>query len=97
VPTVRELQSLRVCSTGFESETRDLQDGGDAVNRSCHDGSNKPTIDSARFPQTSAIAFWSSSPDVVNSGAWYVSFGSGRVGYDYREASFAVRLDRASQ
>lgn len=59
VPTIRELQSLRVCSTGFKSDTRDLQDGGDVVKKECNDNASKPTIDTARFPQTPDSSFWS--------------------------------------
>jgi hypothetical protein len=99
VPTVRELQSLRVCSTGFQSEARDLQDGGEAVTKYCNDNASKPTIDTAQFPQTPASLFWSSSTYVGSANnAWSVSFGVGGVlSYWLRSDAFYVRLVRSGQ
>lgn len=96
VPTVRELQSLRVCSTGFVSETRDIQDGGEAVSKYCKDNASKPTIDATQFPQTPINSFWSSSPDAGDTyNAWAVLFGYGEVTSALlRASSFYVRLVR---
>lgn len=96
VPTVRELQSLRVCSTGFEAKTRDLQDGGAAVSYACNDGSTQPTIHTTAFPNTPSSWYWTSSPVVGNSGfAWDVSFSYGSVGsYGLRGSGSHVRLVR---
>jgi hypothetical protein len=96
VPTVRELQSLRVCSTGFVSETRDIQDGGEAVSKYCKDNASKPALDAAQFPQTPQDPYWSSSSYVgeANS-AWFVSFGNGGVVSLNRGNPFYVRLVRA--
>jgi hypothetical protein len=99
VPTVRELQSLRVCSTGFVSETRDIQDGREAVSKECKDNASKPTVDTAPFPQTPEGSFWSSSPYVgVANYAWVVNFSIGFVNsYGNRSDSYYVRLVRAGQ
>ena len=99
MPTARELQSLRVCSTGFVSGTRDLQDGGEAVSKYCKDNASKPTIDTAQLPQTPTDDwFWSSSPYVGSANdAWDVYFYD-RGGYgSIRDNTFHVRLVRAGQ
>lgn len=98
VPTVRELQSLRVCSTDFDSKTVDIQDGGQAVSRYCKDNASKPTIDIAQFPQTPKGLFWSSSPVVGSTdNAWSVHFDFGNVGNGGRDSTWAARLVRAGQ
>jgi Protein of unknown function (DUF1566) len=96
VPTVRELQSLRVCSTGFVSETRDLQDGGEPVGTYCNDKRTKPTIDHVLFPNTPSLLYWTSSPLRGYSGtAWYVYFVDGGVASGDRSNTYYVRLVRA--
>jgi Protein of unknown function (DUF1566) len=81
LPTIRELQSLRVCSTGFVSETRDLQDGGEAVSKRCNDNASKPTIDVSLFPQTPAKNYWSASPFADDADyAWSIGFNVGDAG-----------------
>lgn len=99
VPTVRELASLRVCSTGFEEIKRDIEDGGPEISRACKDGSTLPTLDAQQFPNTPDIYFWTSSPNVgYSSSAWYVGFNDGYVNYGYgRVSNGRVRLVRASQ
>lgn len=95
VPTVRELQSLRVCSTGFVSDTRDFRDGGAGVPKWCNDGSRRPTIHTGAFPNTPSDWYWTSSPVVgLSDDAWLVVFNYGGV-YDYnRYGSVHVRLVR---
>lgn len=85
VPTVDELKSLVVCTNGRSS-------------RECADGSARPTIAQTIFPRTPSNWFWSSSPDVGDSGyAWGVGFHNGRVGSYGRSNDLHVRLVRASQ
>jgi hypothetical protein len=99
LPTIRELQSLVVCSTGFKNRTENVNvnDGGEPLKDGCNDGPNKPTIDTGRFPQTPAVRFWSSSV-YDDLSAWYIYFVSGYVlNYGYRHYAYAVRLVRASQ
>lgn len=71
VPTVRELQSLRYCSKGFQPQKaqfdfeeaeiqrrqgrRDLQDGGALVGYSCADGGYTPAINTSVFPTLKVI------------------------------------------
>jgi Protein of unknown function (DUF1566) len=100
VPTVRELLSLRLCSTGFRSEKEDIQDGGEVVSMLCKDNASKPAIDTVQFPQTPVNTFWSSSPNVSDgSRVWYVDFSNGAVsGGGNRDGGIGhVRLVRASQ
>ena len=96
VPSIRELNSLRVCSTGFSSDTIELDDGGNSVINRCNEDAKNPTIDSRRFPQTPSDAFWSSSED-GDSLAWYVHFLGGSVNSYGRDNDHAVRLVRSSQ
>lgn len=99
VPTVRELASLRVCSTGFKEDKSDVEDGGPEISVACKDGSTKPTLDAQQFPNTPSSTFWSSLPYVGGSDyAWLVDFDFGLVGGLNRDDHFPrVRLVRASQ
>lgn len=100
VPTIRELASLRVCSTGFTNKTKDLQDGGSPVPYECNGGSSKPTIDTVRFPNTAASLVWSGSPYASNtSSAWFVNFDLGGSYYYNRSDGdgYGVRLVRGGQ
>lgn len=99
LPTVRELQSLRYCSTRFESKTIDLQDGGRAVRSSCAGDPTKPTLPQTVFPGTphngSEVTFWSSSTyDGAVPFAWHVSFYNGYVDFYARDNEHSVRLVR---
>lgn len=95
VPTVRELQSLRVCSAGFVAKTMDLQDGKAEVSFACNDGSTWPTIHTGAFPNTPSDVYWTSSPLVGDSDlAWYVSFYYGDVHGSFRSNGLHVRLVR---
>lgn len=97
VPTVRQLASLLVCSTGFEKTTTEIEDGAPAVASGCNGGSDRPTIDVKKFPNAHAV-FWSSSPYVRDSrAAWAVSFGYGGIDYSGLSFDYQVRLVRASQ
>jgi hypothetical protein len=98
VPTVRELQSLRVCSTGFASETTDIQDGGAPVSNDCRTTTTRPAIDTAQFPQTPRSFFRSSSSYLNDvSGVWDVLFETGLIGIHPRDMGMYVRLVRAGQ
>ena len=95
VPTVRELQSLRVCSTGFFDRTIDLQDGGKAASAYCNENANNPTIDTSVFPLARAMPFWSASPNAGDSKyAMTVNFSRGIVDDYPRGSRLAVRLVR---
>jgi hypothetical protein len=94
VPTVHELQSLRVCSSGFVNGTTEIQ-GGKDVKTSCNGGSGQPSINTALFPQTPENLFWSSSfYHDTSSFAWVVYFGYGLISHSYIRSSSFVRLVR---
>lgn len=78
VPTIRELQILRVCRNGFSSDSIDFQDGGGEIKQGCEEELQRGNIDEARFPNTPGLAFWSSSPDSrYRNSAWGISFRNG--------------------
>ena len=96
VPTVRELQSIRYCSKGFDTSMEDLKDGQPKVPYSCNNGSGKPSIDVATFPSTPDAWYWSSTPSSgSSSNAWSVFFFNGLI-YDYypRSYYYVVRMVR---
>lgn len=63
-----------------------------------HLGRTSPAIDTAYFPNTPSVFFWSASPTaLVSDGAWYVSFGSGSVNWSPKEGNLRVRLVRGGQ
>jgi hypothetical protein len=97
LPTVRELQGLRVCSKGFEGEQKDLDDDGPSVSFMCKDGnesdSARPTIDIIAFPSTSPDSYWTSS--VNDTIMWDVTFYGGLVSWLPRDLKAHVRLVRS--
>lgn len=98
VPTIRQLLSLRDCSSGHSENTRDIQDGGASVAEDCRGGSTDPTIDLSVFPGTPGWKYWSSSLDSRDSDvAWYVHFGEGFVNRYAAQVGGGVRLIRANQ
>lgn len=63
----------------------------DATQGNCGGGSG-PCIDQAVFGPTVAVIYWSASTRVgFPDFAWAVAFGSGFVGYGYKDAAFYVR------
>jgi len=57
-----------------------------------------PTIDTAYFPNTINLRYWSASPYAGSApGAWYVGFGSGSDGVNGKANSDYVRLVRGGQ
>jgi uncharacterized caspase-like protein len=98
VPTVRELHSLVWCSSGKTKNLDDPEDGKGAIANYCDGNSSRPTIRSAAFTMTSAVWYWSSSPDVSNADyARVVDFGFGHLYIRKRSDTLAVRLVQASQ
>lgn len=94
LPTIRELQSIRYCSKGFEG-SKDLEDGKGSVPELCMDGSTDPAIAQTIFPATLRDFYWSATPYAgYSSSAWGVSFDNGLIGYDHRVFRNAVRLVR---
>ncbi len=61
VPTIRELLTIRTCSTGVVSARWDVKDGQERVPPYCNEGSALPPIDANQFPNTLRSWYWSSS------------------------------------
>ena len=101
VPTVRQLQSLRSCSTGYKSlNAMDIKDGGVRIDMYCNDDSTKPAIVQSEFPKTAITGFWSSTPSVYSNGkeAWCIDFNTGSLfNAEFNRAGYSVRLARVSQ
>lgn len=105
VPTVRELQTLRICSTGFKNEQTNVQDGGEQLSLGCNKNATIPTINHSIFTgihYSSEINFSRSSSNKGTNGyAWVVYFSSkDSPGFVYERGNSAkgyVRLVRASQ
>lgn len=94
VPTIRQLASLRACSSGFE-DSSDLNDGEGAALKQCSVGYVNPTIDTNVFPSTPVEVFWSASPYSGDTNlAWSVFFYGGSLIKYYRNGSNNVRLAR---
>ena len=96
VPAIRQLVSLRACSTGLRSDLRDLQDGGEPVPEWCAAKPVQPTIDPIAFPGTSVNVNWSSSA-AAGEDAWGVDLGDGDAGNYGRSYQGPVRVVRAGQ
>ena len=95
LPTIRELITLRVCSTGLDATMQELEDSEPPVNAMCNENAAKPTTDTAKFPNTAASWFWSSTVvDGKADNTWYVNFNDGFVNNDYQTESYNVRLVR---
>lgn len=99
LPTVDELATLVVCSSG--SRLPSARPGGRLVAEtagSCQGNYTRPTIDLRVFPNTPVTSFWSSSPYAGNSHrAWLVYFYDGGANYLNMNGNRRVRLVRAGQ
>ena len=99
VPTIRELSSLIVCSSGKMTGERELGDGGTPIKRECGGEYTSPTINTKAFPNTPASVVWSGSPFADNAGnAWGFDFDNGGSNYHGRYNNGGrVRLVRGGQ
>lgn len=103
LPTVSELGSIHLCSTGIElnsnltewdyipsnSNKREINTA-----RFCEAGSTKPTIDNVLFPRTVESWYWTASR--TNNEPWYVEFsGSMAFGRDFPTKTKYVRAVRS--
>ena len=94
LPTISELTSLRVCSSGRASDTANLP-GGVTTFDHCISPYSGPTLDTRLFPGTPSSLVWSGSPHARYSNlAWVVYFWNGAVGYIDRSGETQVRLVR---
>lgn len=102
-PSLAQLVSLRVCSTGESKDLESVQgQGGGTFSKKCADGSSHPAINTSAFPKASlALDILRAFSPYAGSGysAWYVSFFDGSVLSFGSRTPFtgAVRLVRDSQ
>jgi hypothetical protein len=96
LPTIVELAALRRCDHGFVGETFTLalSPEKDPVNvpRWCAGETTTPTIDTARFPDTPPVKFWSGSGSEADQHFYAVNFGNAWIGLnEAAESAHAVR------
>ena len=96
LPTIVELAALRRCDQGFVTESFTLSLMADqapvTVPRWCAGETTIPTIDSARFPDTPSIKFWSGSGNEAQQTFYAVDFASAWIGLNEDDKSqHAVR------
>ncbi len=71
---------------------------GQSVPSSCAEGSSSPTLNTATFPNTKSVGYWTSTPDAtLRSYAKVVLFSSGTVGSGDKSYDGYVRLVRTGQ
>lgn len=93
LPTVRELHSIVVCSSGRTKAIDVLKDGGGAIANGCDGNYQRPTVSLAAFLGTTTHAYWTSSPVVGKADSyWGVSFDGGHVGSFNPDNVLAFRL-----
>jgi hypothetical protein len=91
LPTIDELGSLVVCSSGAPSNWTKEGTG-------CRGDYQRPTIQTAAFPNTPSSYFWSDSPYFGSSSvAWVVYFSNGGAGGSSRSGYVFVRLVRGGK
>ncbi len=103
LPTVSELGSIHLCSTGIELNTNSTEwdfipSNSNKVKintaKFCESGSIKPTIDNKLFPNTAESWYWTSSQ--TDNDPWYVMFsGSMAFGRDFPKKTHYVRAVRS--
>lgn len=102
LPTIVELAALRRCDHGLVEDTFTLALSPEqepvTVQRWCARETTIPTIDTARFPDTPPIKFWSGSGSEADQHFYAVDFGNAWIGLNEEaESAYAVRpvADRA--
>lgn len=91
LPTISELASLRVCSSGRAIVSRNLP-GGEITFKSCSGEYIHPTLDTHLFPRTPSSGTWSDSPS--SNYYWNVNFEYGLATSISRNNHRHVRLVR---
>lgn len=84
LPTIVELAALRQCDHGLVDDTFELDLSPEQapliVKRWCKGETSSPTIDSARFPDTPQIKFWSGSGSETHQFFYAVDFSNAWIG-----------------
>lgn len=96
LPDIVELAALRRCDHGLVADTFTLEFMVEQppveVRRWCDKETTVPTIDTARFPDTPAMKFWSSSGSERHQVSYAVDFANAWIGINEDSASqYAVR------
>jgi len=96
LPTITELAALRRCDHGLVEESFTLALGPEqtpvTLPRWCAGETRIPTIDTARFPDTPAVKFWSGSGSEAEQHFYAVNFGNAWIGLNEdAESTYAVR------
>ena len=97
LPTVGELSSLVICSSGLYENANSDDDDDNSVHDICPENTinDSPTINTTYFPNTADSLFWSSSPYVgSNYYGWIVTFSYGNAVHTVKGDDFKVRLVR---
>lgn len=98
VPSITELASLRVCSTGFAPAMRELKGLADPVPFYCNDGHQTPTIDAKLFPNTQRNWYWSSNTVLADTNyAYFVDFRTSSLNSEAIRMNGHLRLVRAAK
>jgi hypothetical protein len=87
LPTQKELMALLICADAQYDDKKAKCLTDTTV--------KKPSINTALFPNTQSLWFWSSSPYAYsNHYAWYIDFHQGLTNYNDKNAYMNVRLVR---
>ena len=96
LPGIVELAALRKCDHGLVDDTFELdmspQQAPVIIQRWCKNETSIPTIDTARFPDTPHLKFWSGSGSETHQFFYAVDFSNAWIGLneDAKE-TYAVR------
>ena len=84
LPSIVELAALRKCDHGLVDDTFELDMGPQqapvVIQRWCKNETSIPTIDTARFPDTPHIKFWSGSGSETHQVFYAVDFNNAWIG-----------------
>ena len=89
LPTIRELVSIRHCSSGYDEISRGLGDGKGSVPRQCASNKKRPTIVHSVFPETAATSYWADRPEGEN---WTLNFSCGCIIFQHGLNAWIYRL-----
>ena len=96
LPSIVELAALRKCDHGLVDDTFELdmspQQEPVIIQRWCKNETSIPTIDTARFPDTPHLKFWSGSGSETHQFFYAVDFSNAWIGLnEAAEETYAVR------
>ena len=90
LPTIRELVSIRHCSSGYDEKyTKFLGDGKGSVPRQCASNKKSPTVVHSVFPATAATSYWADRSKDEN---WTLNFSYGCIIFQHGLNAWIYRL-----